>query len=470
MDVRLKPLSIKEAEFERLMEKVGPFESSPSFAIALSGGVDSLALALLLKRWIKKNSGVLFSLTVDHGLRPEASQEAQQVSQWMKQHSIPHTILQWRGPKPKTHLQEKARLMRHELLESYCRDNKIQHLFFAHHQADQQETFLLRFLQKSGIDGLSGMAFVRETPFVRKLRPLLKISKERFYVTLEEFQQPFIKDPSNQNLKFRRVQLREQKEDFDALGISGDVIETLIEKSSWVREALEKETIKALFEAVFVSELGYASLDLKKFRTFSFEIARRVLERIIFMIGGKPYAARSASLLPLVKLFQTNSPESFIKTLNSVLLKKKHDILFVMKEPCRSSEKYSFSKIKELSNNQGFFVWEDRFLVKIKDISLLGNRFLKPLGKKGILFLKKEGFLTKERKSDNNDLPLDIHDTILETLPSLWENEKLLSVPHLGWGMLFWQESGLESLKNSFFPKNSLAPFPIHVNFMENNF
>ncbi len=473
MDVLLRSRPIGAEEFNHLMRAVGPFEPHPFLAIALSGGPDSLALALLLKRWTEENSGTLFAVTVDHGLRSESAEEAHCVSRWMEACLISHTILKWQGQKPSTHLQEKARKARHSLLEDYCRQQKIQHLFFAHHQEDQAETFLARFLHKSGIDGLSAMVSLQEGPFVRKLRPLLKIPKSRLYATLEAFQQPFLTDPSNKNLNFCRVQLRAQKEDFEALGISTSVIESSIEKNSWVRESLEKETIRALFQGVSVSELGYASLDLKKFRRFSFEIARRVLERTILLVGGKPYGPRSESLIPLVKLFQFFSQDSVVKTLNQTLLKKKQDTLFVIRETAANKKmNLNDKEIFEISQNQDFFVWEDRFLIEVEQerIKSFRERSLGPLGKKGVLFLKHQEVLTEDRRLMDKKMPQEVYDDILASLPALWKNEKLLSVPHLNWGMLFWQESGLKVLKPCFFPKNSLAPPLIHINFMENNF
>ena len=57
-------------DFAALMGGLGPFEPKPRLAVALSGGADSLALTLLLKRWLDQRGGSLLALTVDHGLRP----------------------------------------------------------------------------------------------------------------------------------------------------------------------------------------------------------------------------------------------------------------------------------------------------------------------------------------------------------------------------------------------------------------
>src|SRR5271154_5359979 len=73
---------INDDEFRRLMAAVGPFERRPALAVAVSGGADSLALALLADRWARAQGGVLTALTVDHRLRPESGAEAARVAGW----------------------------------------------------------------------------------------------------------------------------------------------------------------------------------------------------------------------------------------------------------------------------------------------------------------------------------------------------------------------------------------------------
>jgi tRNA(Ile)-lysidine synthase len=58
------------------MDRLGPFEPRPRLAAAVSGGADSMALALLADGWAKAKGGTVLALTVDHRLRPEAAAEA----------------------------------------------------------------------------------------------------------------------------------------------------------------------------------------------------------------------------------------------------------------------------------------------------------------------------------------------------------------------------------------------------------
>ena len=53
---------------------LGPFEPSPRIAAGVSGGADSMALALLADAWARERGGSLLALVVDHGLRAESRQ------------------------------------------------------------------------------------------------------------------------------------------------------------------------------------------------------------------------------------------------------------------------------------------------------------------------------------------------------------------------------------------------------------
>src|SRR5271169_759443 len=55
--------------------------------IAVSGGSDSMALCALMVHHMQLEGWPrhLFAYTIDHGIRPESSQEAEMVGQWVQQ-------------------------------------------------------------------------------------------------------------------------------------------------------------------------------------------------------------------------------------------------------------------------------------------------------------------------------------------------------------------------------------------------
>ena len=194
--------------FAPLMAPFAPFEGHPVLAVAVSGGRDSLALALLAHDWARARDGSIVALIVDHGLRAGAACEAEETRQRLNLRGIEAVILRWTGVKPAQGVQEAARAARYDLLFEACRQRGILHLLVAHHADDQAETIAMRAARGSGADGLAGMAALVEHRHARLLRPLLAVPRARLTATLDALGVAWIDDPSNADPRFERVRVR----------------------------------------------------------------------------------------------------------------------------------------------------------------------------------------------------------------------------------------------------------------------
>jgi len=96
-----------------------------SFALAVSGGSDSLCLAYFTKIYASEFGNKIHVLIVDHNLRKESHQEALKVKTILGQRRILSKILSWKGKVPKSNIQKKARDIRYAMLSNYCLKNKI---------------------------------------------------------------------------------------------------------------------------------------------------------------------------------------------------------------------------------------------------------------------------------------------------------------------------------------------------------
>ncbi len=296
MDAPLTP-----AEFSDLMRSMFPAcpAAGEGIAVAVSGGADSLALTLLLGEWCRSHEIALTALTVDHGLRPQAADEARQVGIWLRKYDIPHVILTWQGDKPQSNIQDQARMARYELMGGWCQQNKISSLFLAHHQADQAETFLIRLFRGSGIDGLSAMkpqsvfpVFLPGCEDVTLCRPLLNQSRESLEAALRQMDQPWIEDPGNRNESYTRIKVRNLLRDSDIEGLNHNRMARTAARMGRVQSLLQSLTDDLIQRAVTILPYGYAVVKLSPLMASHEEIALRCLAQLIRRIGGGKYAPR----------------------------------------------------------------------------------------------------------------------------------------------------------------------------------
>ena len=175
--------------------------------VALSGGSDSTALLLKLLDVI--SSPFLFAATVDHGLRPEARDEAQQVGRLCVDLAVPHAILPWRAAGKRN--AQSARLARYALLARHARDIGAKYIALGHTMDDQAETVFMRALRSrlhSGTIGLAGMTPHTAYDELTLWRPLLGQRRETLRAMLRERGIAWIDDPSNEALDQERVRVR----------------------------------------------------------------------------------------------------------------------------------------------------------------------------------------------------------------------------------------------------------------------
>lgn len=274
-----EPAALSEAEAEALFSELAAEER---LLVAVSGGPDSVALLALLAGWARDAAGrpEIHAATVDHGLRPEAAAEAAAVARLCLGLAIPHAVLRWEGEKPRSGVQEQARLARYELLAGQARALGGAVIVTAHTLDDQAETLLMRMAKGSGPAGLAGMRPRSARHGVRLARPLLGVAKVRLVATCQSRGLGFAGDPSNRDPRFTRVRWRELMPLLAEEGLTSARLGQLATRLARVELALEQRAAALLPPLSVRGEVGLR-LDFAGLCREPDEIVIRVLAKAL---------------------------------------------------------------------------------------------------------------------------------------------------------------------------------------------
>ncbi len=254
--------------------------------IAVSGGPDSMALMHGLARWAAIGPRPpIHVATVDHGLRPEAADEAAFVAREAALLSLPHRTLAWTGQKPETGIQEAAREARYRLLVQHAREAGASHLVTAHTLDDQAETVMMRLSRGSGLSGLAGMRPETNRQGIRHVRPLLGVPKSRLLDQCRQQGWRFVTDPSNADERYARVRWRGLMPLLAAEGLTADRLARLAERIAQADEALDIKAREAFNRGELLLDAGTLSFQAKSLTDEPFDIALRVLELALIQAG-----------------------------------------------------------------------------------------------------------------------------------------------------------------------------------------
>tara|TARA_B110001454_G_scaffold112163_1_gene105267 strand:- start:257 stop:1333 length:1077 start_codon:yes stop_codon:yes gene_type:complete len=302
-----------------------------NFALAVSGGADSLCLAYFAKIYSFEFNNKAHVLIVDHKLRKESSYEALKVKKILSKKNIYSRILKWKGEIPKKNIQKNARDMRYALLSNYCIKNKVKYLITAHHGDDQIENFFIRLLRGSGLSGLSSMSEkVKYNKNLKIIRPFLKFEKKDLkYVTLNYFK-TYIKDPSNKNEKFLRVRIRRYRKNMEKEGLDAKKIIKTVDNLFSADQALNFYKNKALYKhASFVSK-NKCLINKKIFSEEAQEIIFKFFYDILPLVSGTYYPPRSKKVVNLINRLKG---DKFAKsTLGGCIIEEKNNFILISKE------------------------------------------------------------------------------------------------------------------------------------------
>ena len=319
---------------KKILQIFKKFEKSlnnnSKFAVAVSGGPDSLSLAFLAKCFALKNKLTVKYFIVDHGLRKNSKKEAETVVRVLKKVNISCKILKWNGKKPSSNIQSMARQKRYSLLINECKKNRIQNILLGHHLDDLFENFFLRILRGSGLQGLISLDRQTQKNNIDLIRPLINIDKDDLVYISNYVFGSYVQDPSNQDDKFKRVKVRNLLKELSLEGLDKNKFFLTIKNLKFANENIKFYTKKNLEENVTIFQKKQIAILKDNFFSQSEEVIFRSFCEVIKIIGKKYYFVRGKKIDRIIDLVKTKS--SFKVTLGGCLIKKVNETVILSKE------------------------------------------------------------------------------------------------------------------------------------------
>lgn len=201
-DATLDRLAIRALAHHDLL----PDAATP-IVVAVSGGVDSMALLHALLAWsrVQGREGRVIAAHVNHRLRGAASeQDASFVREWAEARgAVAEIAVAEIAPRARARaaagaaIEADARRARYDALRAIAARHGADRVVVAHTADDQVETVLLRLVRGAGPRGLGGMAPFARVHGIRVVRPLLDVTRRQVLEYASRHRIPYREDASN---------------------------------------------------------------------------------------------------------------------------------------------------------------------------------------------------------------------------------------------------------------------------------
>lgn len=288
--------------------------SDGHYLLAVSGGSDSMALAMACCCLRDEGYGKYSVCHVEHGLRGgEALRDMALVQNFCTQHALPCCVQHVDVPKfaacERLSVETAARELRHAALIKVAQKINADGIVFAHNRDDQAETVLLRLFRGTSLRGLGGIRSIRTNyAGIIGLHPLLNFAHHELeqYCKLQGVE--FCYDSTNDDMRYTRNRVRHELLPYLERAFNGSIKtnlarmacqlqaeEDFLEHSALCcfREALQEDISKqAVFTGTvmlrqFFSEKTSLHLSAKILRAADIAMRRRALRLAYYALSGR---------------------------------------------------------------------------------------------------------------------------------------------------------------------------------------
>ncbi len=178
------------------------FTLPPHFAVAVSGGVDSVSLL----HWLVSLGHKPLVAHYNHRWLPREDGDAIRCQTLAHDYGL--AFVTAASPHEGIGTEHAAREERYQFLFRTLKERGWDTLVTAHNAGDQAETVLMRLLRGTGSRGLAGMRVVSCRDGVRIVRPWLRVTRLEIEAYARHHQLSWEEDPCNRDFSKMRAQVR----------------------------------------------------------------------------------------------------------------------------------------------------------------------------------------------------------------------------------------------------------------------
>ena len=254
---------------------------------AVSGGADSVALALVLRRIAPELDATLAGLVhLNHQLRGAASDEDEAfVRSLALELDVPflsrRVDVAQQAKDSRESIEAAARRVRYAFFDEAANQLQASLIATAHTADDQAETVLMRLMRGAGLEGLSAI----RPRNGRVIRPLLDARRAEVLQLLESEKRPWREDASNADTAITRNRVRHLVMPALKAAAGEGAVDALARTASLIQDDAE-ELERVAIETARSIVLPDGTLDAGALANVSAAIARRVIRRALHDAAG----------------------------------------------------------------------------------------------------------------------------------------------------------------------------------------
>ena len=321
-------------------------ENGDKIVTGVSGGPDSVCLLHVLHVLAGKMNIKVFAIHINHMLRGSESDADEAFTReicskmGINLRSLAFDINEV-SRKERISLEEAGRETRYREFQRFADEIGAARIAVAHNKNDQAETILMNLFRGTGLQGLTGMDYIRG----RIIRPLLSITRHEIERYCEENSLGYRIDSSNLKGDFTRNRIRLELIPEINKSFGTDLTESINRMALLLRNDnsyLETNAAKAFDSCLDKFVNGCASLKLKELRLLHPALAGRVLRMAVNRVKGDLKGIESKHIEDIAELINMGKTGSSIQLPEGIRAGISYSVLkiYIHKSTAKSNFEY----------------------------------------------------------------------------------------------------------------------------------